>query len=167
MANTYTLIDKTTLGSSQASITFSSIPSTYTDLVLKLSARNTSASGLIYFSFNNNASNRSAILLYGAGSGVGSVIYDNTDPRAMIMNESGYTANTFASGEIYIPNYAGSSYKSFSSDSVQENNSTTAFSYLLGGLWSNTAAITSVKLEPYTGSFDTNTSAYLYGISNS
>jgi hypothetical protein len=167
MATTYTLIDKSILGSSQSSVSFTSIPQTYTDLVLKVSLRNTTSMGLVYFSFNSNTSNRSSLLLFGSGSSPGSATFDNTDPRVFIQNESGYTANSFGNGEMYIPNYAGSNYKSFSADSVQETNGTTAYSYLSAGLWSNTSAITSITLSNYSGSFDTGSSFYLYGIKNS
>ena len=168
MATTYEAIATVTVGSGgAASIDFSSIPATYTDLVVKLSARNTTANGLVYFSFNGSTSSRSSRLLYGDGSSFGSVTYDNTDPRAMIMNESGYTASSFGSGEMYIPNYAGSNNKSFSADSVQETNATLAYSYLMAGLWSNTAAITSITLTPNSGNFAQYSSATLYGIKNS
>ena len=164
MPNTYTLIEAKTLSSSTASVTFSTIPATYTDLLVKISARNTAASGLVYYSFNGNASSRTARLLYGDGSAASSVTYNNTDPRVMIMNESGYTASSFSNGEMYIPNYTGSNNKSWSSDSVQETNATTAYSYLLAGLWSNTAAITSITFSTFTGNFAANSTFYLYGV---
>ena len=168
MANTYTAIATVTVGSGgAATIDFTSIPATYTDLIIKVSARNTAASGLVYYNFNGNTSGRTARLLYGDGSAAGSVTYDNTDPRIMIMNESGYTASSFSNGEIYIPNYAGSNNKSWSSDSVQETNATTAYSYVMAGLWSNTAAITSIQLSTLTGNFAQYSTATLYGIKNS
>jgi hypothetical protein len=53
MANTYTLIESQVLGSSAASVTFSAIPATYTDLVLKFSSRNddTGVTETVYSSF--------------------------------------------------------------------------------------------------------------------
>jgi hypothetical protein len=168
MANTFTKIASVTVGSGGAStIDFTSIPNTYTNLIVKLSARNTAASGLVYYSFNGNTSSRTARLLYGDGSAAGSVLYDNTDPRAMVMNESGYTANSFSNGEMYILNYAGSNNKGWSSDSVQETNATTAYSYLMAGLWSNTSAITSITFSTFTGNFAQYSTATLYGINNS
>jgi len=162
----YILLEKITVGAAGASsVTFSGIPQTgYTDLVVKASLRNTAASTLVYYSFNGNASSRTARLLYGDGSAAGSVTYDNTDPRVMIMPESGYTANTFSNGEMYIPNYTGSANKSWSSDSVQENNATLAYQFLMAGLWSNTAAITSITFSTFTGNFAANSTFYLYGV---
>jgi len=47
------------------------------------------------------------------------------------------TANTFSNSQIYIPNYAGSNYKSVSIDQVMENNSGTAYSVFIAGLYSS------------------------------
>ena len=68
---------------------------------------------------------------------------------------------------IYIPNYAGSNNKSFSIDNAQENNITTAYSQLEAGLWSDSSAITSIRLtEQYGNNLVEYSTAYLYGISN-
>ena len=78
------------------------------------------------------------------------------------------TANTFANGEFYIPNYAGSTNKSVSADGVTENNATAARATLTAGLWSNTAAINQITLLPIAGgTFAQYSTATLYGISNS
>jgi len=69
--------------------------------------------------------------------------------------------------EIYIPNYAGSTNKSFSSETNQENNATAAFARLLAGLWSQTAAITDIEITPNTGNWVQYSTAVLYGISKS
>jgi len=168
MPTTFIKIASVTVGSGGSStIDFTSIPSTYTDLVVKLSARNTAASTLVYYSFNGNTSNRTARLLYGDGSSVASVTYDNTDPRVMIMPESGSTANIFSNGELYIPNYAGSTNKSWSSDSTQENNATLSYLFLMAGLWSNTDAINRITFSTFTGNFAQYSTATLYGIKNS
>ena len=175
MPANYVLLEKITVGAAGASsVSFTGIPQTgYTDLVVKASLRNTAASTLVYYSFNGNASSRTARLLYGDGSAAGSVTYDNTDPRVMIMPESGYTANTFSNGEMYIPNYTGSANKSWSSDSVQENNATLAYQFLMAGLWSNTAAINAISIgsvidsDGATVNFAQHSTAHLYGIKNS
>ncbi len=72
--------------------------------------------------------------------------------------------NTFANGEIYIPNYTASVNKSVSIDSVTENNATSAIAALDAGLWANTAAITSINLNGNNGNFVQYSTAYLYGI---
>jgi hypothetical protein len=174
MANTYFKIGSVTVGAGGAStLGFTSIPSTYTDLVLKLSIRGTAnASGSdkwrdISIGFNGAGSNVSITnrVVYGLGNAVGSTTGTVTSGGAMPTADA--TASTFSNTEIYIPNYAGSANKSFSIDFVTENNATRAVSALLAGLWSNTAAITSVTFYPDSGNFAEYTTGTLYGIKNS
>jgi hypothetical protein len=87
--------------------------------------------------------------------------------RIGFIPTNGCTANTFGNGEIYIPNYAGSTQKSVSADAVAENNSATyIYSALNAGLWTGTAAITSIKLLIPSYNFVQYSTAYLYGVSN-
>jgi len=172
MASTYQLISSVTVGSGgAANIEFTSIPSTYTDLVLKISARFTqSGSGtLVEVTFNNSGTSYTNRRLYSNGS------TSNTDSSgtAYIMtlaaSEGGWTTSTFGNGELYIPNYTSSNNKSVSADWVTENNAATALTGLSAGVWSNSSAITSIKLTGETGSsltFAQYSTAYLYGISN-
>jgi hypothetical protein len=174
MANTYTLISSVTVGSGgAANIEFTSIPSTYTDLVVKLSARQSSSSGVFRISFNdNNESVYSYRTLYGTGSSVGSqnasgVTSIDSGSAAANANWSTTTASTFSNYEIYIPNYAGSNTKSLSIDSVVENNATLGYQLLQSALWNKTNAITKITLDPdSTETFVQYSTAYLYGISN-
>lgn len=170
MATTMNLIAKQTVGSGgAASVTFSSIPQTFTDLKLVVSARS-SASGnyaSIRVSFNGTAytSNFSAKGLYGNGSSAASENWTQSD--FLWATGSSATASTFASNEIYIPNYTSSNNKSMSVDMVTENNATTALAYLLAGLWSNSAAITSITLTSASGTLAEFSEFTLYGISSS
>ena len=170
MANTYTLISSVTVGSGgAATIGFTSIPSTYTDLCLKWSLRDTfaSVSTNTYVTFNSVASGYSIKRLRGDGATADS--YSETAQGSLNFynskNGASSTASTFSNGELYIPNYAGSANKSCSLDAVLETNATTAYDVLYAGLWSNTAAITSITLTPDTAMAQYS-SAYLYGISN-
>ena len=73
--------------------------------------------------------------------------------------------NSFANTEFYIPNYTSSSYKSFTSNGVGENNGTTALSGLFAGLWSSTSAISSIEVDPQDGSaWLVGSTFYLYGL---
>lgn len=169
---TYTNIATTTVGSGGvASVTFSSIPSTYTDLVLKISFRTTAAvvANIGYITFNADATGYSHKFVQGDGSGTSSGGYTGANSKNVgIISGSSATANTFANNEIYIPNYTSSNYKSYSVDSVGENNATTSYAMLLAGLWSNTAAITSIKLEEQNGATIAQYSTFtLYGIKSS
>jgi hypothetical protein len=75
----------------------------------------------------------------------------------------GTTANTFGSGDFYIPNYTSANYKSVSYDVTEENNATQSYSQLGAGLWSNTAAITSITLTAVP-TFAQYSTFYLYGV---
>jgi hypothetical protein len=175
MATTYTLIASNTVGSGgAASVTFSSIAATYTDLLLKYSSRNNDASANydpIYVSFNGTPSGTaySGRNLYGVGSAVGS--QNDSSDSSFIYNYTNAqlsTANTFSNCELYIPNYTSSNYKSISADNSTENNSASNNSLVLSaGLWSNSTAISSIILTPSGGSFVQYSTFYLYGISNS
>jgi hypothetical protein len=167
MANTYTLIASNTVGSGGvASVTFSSIPATYTDLVVKISGRNTSSGDWFNLNFNGSTANFTGKQLFGTGGAAYS--YSKTDgTEAYVNNNSSTTASTFSNSEIYIPNYAGSTNKSFSIDSVTENNGATAYAVLYAGLWSQTAAITSLTFAPNSNTLAQYSSFYLYGIKNS
>lgn len=167
MANAYTLISSVTVGAGgAASIDFTSIPNTYTDLQVICSNRAASGSPELLINLNNSSSDFTIKYLQGSGSTVAS----NGLTRTYI-GEAEYstrTANTFGSTSVYIPNYAGSNYKSFSVDNVQENNATASYSELVAGLWSNTAAINRITLYCSSSiNFAQYSSAYLYGISNS
>jgi hypothetical protein len=150
-----------------ANLTFSAIPSTYTDLCILLTARFSSGAGFNLIDFNGlSTANFSNRILEGSGSSATSFVAGNTNYAGGI-DGSGDTANTFSNQSIYIPNYAGSTFKSISFDSVMENNGTTAYADLGAILWSNTAAITSIKLTTHTGAnYAQHTTAYLYGVSN-
>jgi hypothetical protein len=166
MANTYVAIATVTVGSGgAASIDFTSIPQTYTDLHLLVSIREeTSATAVAFIKFNNTTANRSERYLQGNGS---SAVSGTTTVLQFIACQPSDTANTFGNASIYIPNYTSSNYKSVSSDSVSENNATGAFSRLVAGLWSNTSAINQITITTDTGDVAQYSTATLYGIKNS
>jgi hypothetical protein len=163
MANTFIQIGSTvTVGSGGASsIDFTSIPSTYTDLLLKVCGRDGSISGTFELRPNNATTNRTTKELYGTGAAAGS---QSQTAFYFDMEPSNYTASTFGSADIYIPNYAGSTNKSFSVDATSENNATTSYMRMAAWLWSSTAAITSLYLYPSSGSIQQYSTASLYGI---
>jgi len=168
--DTFIKIASVTVGSGGASsIDFTSIPSTYTDLVVKYSIRTTSANQIDYLKceFNGSTTSYTERVLYGYGTTVGSA--SNSGSYDNIINGGANTASTFSNGEIYVPNYAGSNYKSFSSDSVAESNTTSNNMLMLAAeLWSNTSAITSIKLSDLSsGTIAQYSTATLYGIKNS
>lgn len=161
------LIQHQELGSAQASITFSSIPQTYTDLYLQLSLRSTSAPSSTAINdggitFNSSNSNKSGRLLYGSGSGSGG---SGSYSDLYIWYPTNLaTSNTFGNINIYIPNYTGSTAKSTSHEIVTENNATFSYTMIFAGLWNSTAAITSLEVYSNSSTFAQYSSATLYGI---
>jgi hypothetical protein len=170
MPDTFVKIATVTVGSGgAATMAFSSIPSTYTDLKLCLSTRSTGNAGGINLTFNGDtANNYNSRRLYGNGSNAYSATY-STQPAIYLWDEtpSTNTANTFSSIDVYVPNYAGSTSKSVSSDGVSENNATNTNMSMVAGLWSGTSAITAITLVDGGANFAQYSTATLYGISKS
>ena len=164
----YVLIEKVTVGAAGASsISFSGIPQTgYTDLVLKMSVRTDRAStdDLLNFNFNGLSSNQSSRNLQGNGSAASSGTYGSNLYLAWVDAASN-TASTFGNAEMYIPNYTSSNFKSVSTDGVLENNASTAVMGMTAGLWSSTAAITSIAITSvFSANFVQYSTFYLYGV---
>jgi hypothetical protein len=170
MANTFELIASSTVGVlGVASIDFTSIPSTYTDLCLKVSLRTSRVdiNENIFVKINNSSSTYTLRALYGNGTSVISftdTLPLDTSPGA---NASTSTANTFSNTEWYFPNYAGSNYKSVSTDGVVENNDTGGIQIMIAHLWSTTDAISSLIIIPrFSALINQYSTAYLYGVKN-
>jgi hypothetical protein len=120
MPATYTLISSNVLASSAASITFSAIPATYTDLVVRVSARGSTAANTVGFVLQMNTdtgANYSYTNVQATGSTAQSINNVNNGYSNGIWN--GYitgasaTANTFGSAELYIPSYTASQNMSY------------------------------------------------------
>lgn len=172
MATTYFPIQSVTLASSAASVTFSSIPQTYTDLVLRVSARSTdTGSGYIPLQFNGDTgTNYSETVLSGNGSAAASARWSSQSVIWYVpQGTSSNTSNTFGSSEWYIPNYAGTATKAISVTGVQESNSASTYVQVVADaqLYRGSSAITSIYLYNFSGSFVAGSSFHLYGIKNS
>jgi hypothetical protein len=168
MATTYNLISATTLASSAATVTLSSIPNTYTDLHLVCSLRsdysNATNNAYVYF---NAVDGGSAKLLYGDGNSVGNININYNESYTGNINASTSTSNTFTSYSLYIPNYLSGNYKSSFQESVTENNATAANAWLAARLWENTGAVTSITFRLQFSTYAVGSTFYLYGIKNS
>lgn len=180
MPLTYTLIASNTLTSSAASVTFSSIPSTYTDLVLRMSTRNNATGGVSdrgtfqRLTVNSLTSNYSLTALQvnantassNRASGESSIVAGGSP-------NSSTTANTFANIEMYFANYAGSTAKPISLFATPENNEASinwGFDrqwMISANLINTTSAISSVTITTQSGQFVSGSSFWLYGISSS
>mgnify|MGYP006271134105 CR=1 FL=1 len=162
MATTYDPIATTTLGSAASSITFSSIPSTYTDLRLVLIG-GTSSTADVKLQFNlDTATNYSYTTLVGDGT----TAYSQSFTNAAYINCDDYwgiPANGQAMLALDVFSYAGSTYKTtLVTIAADKNGSGTSERRV--GLWRSTSAITTIKFTPTAGNFTTGTTATLYGI---
>jgi len=174
MPSTYELITGETIGSSVSSYSFTAIPSTFTDLVVRLSLRCDPgySAEVVPFGvrFNgDSATNYSNTALIGYATGTLSQRDSNANNGTVYysMNGTNTTANTFGSIDIYVPSYTASQNKPFSTFGATENNATSAYIATHAELWRNTDAITSIVLTPNSGNFLSGSSFYLYGIKSS
>ena len=163
------LIASNTLGSSAASVTFSNIPATYEDLILLLSTRALDLT-IIEMKLNGATSTYSNTLLLGNGTNASST--KNTGQsylRVGYINSDSNNANTFSTGEIYIPKYRSTTDKPISSIGYTEANGTTAYIANYANLWQTSSAVTSITLEMAgsSSSFVSGSSFWLYGLKSS
>lgn len=168
---TFVKIATVTVGAGgAASIEFTSIVGTYTDLAVKYSLRTDRVDTVsaLRLTFNSSATSYSNRMIEGNGASAASYTGGSTYIDLGYAPAANATASTFNNHEIYLPNYSSANNKSVSIDAVQENNTTTAYANLIAGLWSNSAAITSIKVVPSTAvNFVQYSTATLYGISKS
>lgn len=173
MATGFVFIDKVALASNAASITFSSIPATYTDLMVKGVLRCDAAGAVDDLIVRANGLstsiyNRSAIRDDGATSSPDSPASAATAITLNnALNGNGSTATTFGYVEFYITNYATSNAnKAGYALTGQESATSTKYIGFHGFNITTSSAISSLVFAP-TGNFLTNSSLYLYGIKKS
>ena len=160
--STYTPIATTTLGSSASSYTFSSIPSTYTDLVLIYTAA-TSTQVDLYFRLNGDTgTNYSYTVLFGTGSTAGSArtpnqAYGSFDYYGVPVTTLG-NSNTVC----HFMNYSNTTTNK--TTLVRSNNAGNGTDAIVG-LWRNTAAINSIQIGSFGApTLSTGSTFTLYGI---
>ena len=165
----YESIQTFTLSSSQSSVTFSSIPSTYTHLQIRsISRGDVAGTGrqVTKINFNSDTgSNYASHELYGNGSSAAaSALTSSTYAYAGINPASGTLASTFGAAVVDILDYANTNkYKTTRTlDGVDYNGDGVVI--LTSGLWMNTAAVSSITLTHATGNFVQYSSFALYGI---
>lgn len=168
---TMTKISSVTVGAGgQASIDFTSIPSTYDDLVIltQLKSSRLTANGYDYPSlkFNDSSSGFSMRQYYASAGSVASYT-DSSISWACWNSHASTTANVFSNDRVYIYDYKTSNNKPFSIDATHPSNSSTlkGIVYMVEGLWSNSSAITKISITPSAGeTWVQNSNAILYGI---
>jgi len=172
MANTMTKLGSQTATAQQYGFTFSSIPQTYTDLVLRISARSSYAAVFdgpaIFFNGVTSGYGRRTL----GGNGTSNYASSNTSGSYLYLDNSipaaNASANVFGVMTIYIPNYANTSYyKAVNCEAVMETNGSASNITLTAGSWSSTSNITSLTVYSGSGNFVANSEFTLYGIKNS
>ena len=165
MPATYEPIATQTLGSASASITFSSIPSTYTDLVIvigSLGMNSAGSAGRMRFN-GDTGSNYSNTTIWGNGTAAGSNRESSVTSMRIYGVQTGPAANLNNDNVILqIQNYSNTTtYKT----ALIRDNLTTETAAIVG-LWRSTAAINSINIISYNLSdlFNAGSTFTLYGI---
>jgi hypothetical protein len=162
MPVTYDKIATTTLGSSSATITFNSIGSGYTDLKIVLNGIGTAGAGNSAIRFNNDSTAIYASTFLG-GDGSSATSQRNTNDNEIEIDIGGYgSAPQLYTIDIF--SYAGATFKGTLTTQSSDQNGSGRVTRSVG-VWRSTSAITRVDLIIVGGgSYDTGTTATLYGI---
>ena len=167
MPNTYESIATQTLGSAAASVTFSSIPSTYTDLVLIINTSNSVSTNQPYIQFNADTSgsstNYSTTSLRGDGSSAASGRHTNQFAWFPVPGPGVGTNGNFEPWLVNIMNYSNTT--TFKTGLSRFNNAASIVS-ANAHLWRSTAAISTITITMESGNFNTSSTFSLYGIKN-
>ena len=162
MPATYEPIATTTLGSAAASVSFSSIPATYTDLRLVVTGGTSVSGTYAWIQYNSDtATNYSTTRLDGDGSGAASA---RTTSATFIRNSTSLDSNpNLVITDIF--SYAGSIFKTCLIETAADQNGSGRVTRTVG-LWRSTSAITSILFSANSGNLNAGTTATLYGIKN-
>lgn len=162
--NTYVALDKVTVGTATTSIVFSSIPATYTDLVIVCSVNYNSTGNNILMGYNGDTgSNYSSTILAGNGSSAVSARFSNSS-TGWILDYYGGTANEYFTKVISIMNYSNTTtFKT----GICRSSSASKEAVATVGLWRNTAAVNQITLSAGGANFNVGSTFSLYGIAAS
>jgi hypothetical protein len=155
--NTYEAIATQTLGSAAASVTFSSIPGTYTDLVMVFNGSLSVGSGLT-FQVNGATTGFSDTFLIGYGSSASSGRDSNVS--SSFFADIGTTNSTAI---LNFMNYSNTTtFKTVISRGSAAGNGVSASV----GLWRSTSAINEIKILSPSGNITTGSTFSLFGIAS-
>jgi hypothetical protein len=168
--SSYSSIATQTVGSGGASsITFNSIPSTYTHLQIRMLARATDNNTIVYGRFNGSGVNYARHNIYANGSSATANATTSTDASFFgTCSPNAVNSSMFGTSIIDILDYANTNKnKTVRSLAGSDHNATAGFDgwfYLQSGLWADTSAINSINLFAGAGSFAQYSSFALYGV---
>lgn len=159
--NTLTKLASVTLGTGQTTISFTAIPQTYTDLVVKFSIN--SASNNQYIRFNNSSAAIYQLNTLRGNGATADNFVSGANQTELYFMASGIAADTFGSAELYIANYTSAIFKSCFLNAVGEANTATVYSNQIASSWNSTSAINQIDIVCASG-LGQYSSATLYGI---
>jgi hypothetical protein len=163
MPSTYEPIATTTLGTAGLSITFSSIPATYTDLKLILTLSSATSASTRMRLNGDTASNYSQTFIQGDGTTVGNGRFTSDTKWNLLNTGHSTTSPFFINMDIF--SYAGSTFKTALHTYNNDKDGTgTVEEYV--SLWRSTSAITSIEIYRTSINFAIGSTATLYGIKN-
>ena len=159
--STYEPIASQTLGSAAASVTFSSIPQGYTDLVLVTQISVSSGNANVRLIFNaDSGANYSDTVLSGNGTAASSI--RDTSASVLPLDNVGYASANFNNNKIIsIMNYSNAT--TYKTVLIRSNNAATGTDAGVG-LWRSTSAITSIEISPAASTFASGSTFSIYGI---
>ena len=160
MPATYDKIEARTLGSASTSVTFSTIPATYTDIVIVAAGTISSGAPSTYIRLNGDTgSNYSHTYLTGDGSSATSS--RASSQTSMLVTYNGAIAASPNTNILQVMNYANTTTnKTVLSRANQAQYGTDA----VVGLWRSTAAINSITFITGGTGFAIGSTFTLYGI---
>jgi hypothetical protein len=160
MPVTYDKIATTTLGSAASNIIFSSIPSTYTDLVLVLVGKRTTGGNNLYINLNNDSSALySRTVLFGTGSVAGSTRNSN-----QITMTDFYVGLNASGDSLHIMNFMNYSNTTTNKTVLWRNGRADEATQAIVGLYRSTSAINQIDLYTSGSTITAGSTATLYGI---
>ena len=171
MATTFTQIGTAQIVSTDTTtVEFTNIPNTFTDLKVEISARADGSGNveMIEFTYNNNTSNRTSLVMEGRPASDSIASFAPTTLFIGNVNAPGQVSSSFNNVSLYIPNYAGSGNKVSISEASMNGSNAERSGAINVQRWADSTAITSIqfKLEGGVRKFVQHSTFYLYGIKN-
>jgi len=155
----YIALANVTLSTSDSSITFSSIPNAYRDLVIVITGR-TTANADLGFRFNGD-SNANYSFVYMGSDGSNELSGTAAGQTQIVLDAYFWRSTEISTCIAHIMDYsAADKHKTVLSRNNVAGGGTDAFA----NRWANTAAITSVEVRNPAQSFASGTTFSLYGV---
>jgi hypothetical protein len=162
--SSYDSIATTTVGAGGvSSITFSSIPSTYKHLQIRLFS-NAGGNDTFYQFNGDTGANYTRHFLYGNGTSALAGSSISVDSGSIAYSAPTANTNVFGAAIFDVLDYANTSKNTTTRSITGFNNNGIGLVVQYSGLWLNTAAVSSIVMRPYAGNFNQYTSVALYGV---